>query len=160
LKAQSISNASIMSSQTTSGDQPLVVFHDGACPLCQAEVMMLRHNDTDASIEFIDIHSECFDRESNGVTRDQALRALHGRIGNGRTLQGIDVFAEAYRRAGFSLAHGFMQRRWLRPVFEAGYRFFATNRKTISRLVGPAALKMMRRRYRNTSSRSASQGSG
>ncbi len=121
---------------------------------------MLMHRDTDASIEFIDIHSECFDRASDGVTRDQALRALHGRIGNGRTIQGIDVFAEAYRRAGFSLAHWFMQRRWLRPVLETGYRFFATNRETISRLVGPAALKIMRRRYRKTNSRSASQVTG
>ena len=128
--------------------EPLVLFHDGKCPLCQAEVLLLKHRSKHGQIEFVDVHDTAFDSACEGVSRDRALAVLHGRIGDGPLLRGVDVFTGAYQRAGFHVATRILTQRWLRPFLNTGYRLFAAYRKSISRLVGPLALWLVQRRYR------------
>jgi len=127
--------------------EALVMFHDGSCPLCQAEIVMLKHLSGGTTIRFVDVHDAAFESACGGVTREHALEVLHGRIGDGPLLQGVDVFAEAYQRAGFGSARWILTRRWLRPFLDFGYRFFAAHRSTISRLIGPVTLRLAERRY-------------
>ncbi len=128
-----------------SATEPLVMYHDGACPLCQAEVLMLKHRSNGKSIRFVDVNESNCEAELDGVTRARALEVIHGRIANGPLIQGVDVFAEAYQRAGSRTITWLLTRRWLRPLLDVMYRFFAAHRSTISRLIGPLLLRLAER---------------
>lgn len=130
--------------------QPLVMYHDGACPLCQAEVLFLKNRRRFGELTFVDVSDPDFDPASLGASREHALEVLHGRVGNAAPIKGVDVFVEAYRRTDLSLLSWLLSRKWLRPILNAGYRIFAANRHVISRLLGPTLLALMKRRYRHT----------
>jgi predicted DCC family thiol-disulfide oxidoreductase YuxK len=129
--------------------QPFILFHDGQCPLCQAEVLLLQHRSESGAIKFVDVNTEEFGTASPGVSRARALAVLHGRIGDRPPITGVDAFTEAYKRSDLKFLSWALSRRWLRPILKAAYRVFAANRHVVSRLVGPAVLALMKRRYRH-----------
>lgn len=131
----------------TARDEPLTLYYDGACPLCQSEVTVLRNRSEPGSIEFVDLSSEHFDEDTEGVDRARALEEIHGHIGDGPLLIGVDTFIAAYERADLRFAAWLLRRRWLRPIFDLAYRGFAAHRKTISRLVGRPLLTLAKRKY-------------
>lgn len=140
-----------MTTEPDDGKQkPFVLFHDGSCPLCQAEMLLLRHRSEPGDIEFVDVNAPDFQIACPGISRAQALAELHGRIGDDRPIKGVDAFTEAYKRSDLKLLSWIFSRRWLKPLLNAAYRVFATNRHFVSRLFGPAALALMKRRYRHT----------
>lgn len=124
------------------------MYFDGACPLCQSEVIVLRNRSEPSSIEFVDVSSEHFDEQAEGVDRAAALQMIHGRVGDGPLLKGIDTFAEAYKRANLRVAFWLLGRRWLRPVLDKAYSGFAAHRRTIAGLVGTPLLALVKLRYR------------
>lgn len=123
------------------------MYHDGACPLCQAEVLMLKDRIREESIRFVDVNDANCESELDSATRARALEVIHGRIAEGPMLQGVDVFAEAYQRAGSRTLTWLLTRRWLRPILNVMYRFFAAHRSRISRLIGPFLLSVAKRKY-------------
>ena len=131
----------------TTKTQPLTMYYDGACPLCQSEVTVLSNRSEPGSIEFVDVSSDHFDEDAEGVNRAAALKEIHGRIGDGPLLKGVDTFVEAYKRADLRFASWLLSRRWLRPVLNKAYSGFAAHRKTISRLVGAPLLALARLRH-------------
>lgn len=133
-----------------SEQRPFFLFHDGSCPLCQAEMLLLQHRSEPGDIEFVDVNAPDFQTACPDISRDQALAVLHGRFGDDPPITGVDAFVEAYRRSDLKLLSWTMSRRWLKPLLNAAYRVFATHRHFVSRLVGPAALALMKRRYRHT----------
>lgn len=127
--------------------KPLTMYHDGACPLCQAEVVLLKQRSRRGQIRFVDVRDVAFENESGAPSRERALGVMHGRIGDGKLLQGVDVMAAAYQRTDLSVMSWLLSRPAIRPFLDAAYRIFATHRKTISRVFGPLMLRLARARH-------------
>lgn len=130
--------------------EKLTLFYDGACPLCQAEILFLSGRNQANLLGFVDINSEQFDPQKVGVSCEAALAAMYGQFADGTLIQGVPVFPEAYRRANLPRLAWLFSRRPLQPFLRLAYLFFAKNRHAISSLLGPAALRLVK-------SKSASQ---
>ena len=124
--------------------EKLTLFYDGACPLCQAEILFLSRRNQAGLLDFVDINSERFDSDKIGISCEQALAAMYGQYANGVLIQGVAVFPEAYRRANLPFLAWMFSRKLLQPILQVGYRFFAKNRHVISGLFGPAALSLVK----------------
>ncbi|MDY7538459.1 DUF393 domain-containing protein [Undibacterium sp. RTI2.1] len=130
--------------------QTLTIFYDGACPLCLAEIVLLRSKNQRDLLRFVDIADQHYQSDRYQISCEQAMAQIHGRLeGDGKdtvTLIGVDVFAAAYQRTDLKLLAWIYTRPWLRPILVLSYRFFAKYRHTISRLFGPAMLSWAKKR--------------
>ena len=124
--------------------EKLTLFYDGACPLCQAEILFLSRRNQDGLLDFVDINSERFDPTKIGISCDEALAAMYGQYDSGVLIQGVTVFLEAYRRANLPFLAWIFSRESLQAILQVTYRFFARNRHAISRLFGPTALRLVK----------------
>ena len=48
--------------------EKLTLFYDGACPLCQAEILFLSRRNQAGLLDFVDINSERFDSDKIGIS--------------------------------------------------------------------------------------------
>ena len=126
--------------------QKLTLFYDGACPLCQAEILFLSSRNQANSLDFVDINSERYDPQAVGVSCEQALAAMYGQYADGTLIHGVAVFPEAYHRANLPFLAWIFSRTILRPILKVSYQFFAKNRHAISRIFGPSALRLVKSR--------------
>lgn len=124
--------------------EKLTLFYDGACPLCQAEIIFLSGRNQANLLDFVDINSAQFDPLKVGVSCEAALAAMYGQLAGGKLIQGVSVFPEAYRRANLPRMAWFFSRKPLQPFLKLAYLFFAKNRHAISSLLGPAALRLVK----------------
>jgi predicted DCC family thiol-disulfide oxidoreductase YuxK len=124
----------------------LTLFYDGACPLCQAEILFLSGRNHANLLEFIDINSEKYDPLKVGVSCEQALAAMYGQYADGTLINGPAVFPEAYRRANLPTLAWLFSRKTVQPALQMGYQFFAKNRHAISKVLGPGALWLVKSR--------------
>ena len=124
--------------------EKLTLFYDGACPLCQAEILFLSGRNQENLLDFVDINSERFDPQTVGVSCEAAMSAMYGQFASGKLIQGVSVFPEAYRRANLPRLAWLFTRKPLQPFLRLGYFFFAKNRHAISSLLGPAALRLVK----------------
>lgn len=124
---------------------PLTLFYDGACPLCQAEILYLQSRNQHKLLHFVDIHSNAFQPEQLGVSCQAALEQMVGQIEGQPPIHGVPVFAEAYRRANLPILAWLFSRKTLRPLLNVVYRIFAKNRHVISSALGPFALRLVKR---------------
>ncbi len=131
--------------------EKLTLYYDGACPLCQAEILFLSGRNKANLLEFIDINSDLFDPERVGVTCDAALATMYGQYASGSLIQGVSVFPEAYRRADLPALAWLFSRKALQPILRLGYKFFAKNRHAFSSLLGPTALRFAQRGAKKSS---------
>ncbi len=129
--------------------EKLTLFYDGACPLCQAEILFLTGRNQANLLDFVDINSAQFDPLKVGVSCEAALAAMYGQFASGKLIQGVSVFPEAYRRANLPRMAWLFSRKSLQPLFKLGYLFFAKNRHAISSLLGPAALRLVKAKLRS-----------
>lgn len=113
----------------------LTIFYDAKCPLCNKEMQHLRRLDTDQHIRMIDLHSEQFVAYQPSIDFQQAMAKLHGFDRNGELLLGLDVTYEAWRLVGRGFWFRPIKWRWLRPLLDVGYNFFAKHRGRISKLL-------------------------
>jgi predicted DCC family thiol-disulfide oxidoreductase YuxK len=125
--------------------KPLTLFYDGACPLCQAEIVYLASRNHQGLLYFVDINGPEYDPQSVGVSCEQALARMYGQLEGQAAIHGVPVFAEAYRRANLPLLTWLFSRPLLRPIWNLSYRFFAKYRHTISGLIGPFFLRLAKR---------------
>lgn len=72
----------------------LVVWHDGACPLCRREIAMMRRLDRSEAIEFIDVANAS--ELACPVERSTLLARFHAQE-EGRLLSGAAAFAAMWR---------------------------------------------------------------
>ncbi|UXU92154.1 thiol-disulfide oxidoreductase DCC family protein [Burkholderia sp. S-53] len=114
----------------------LVLYFDGRCPLCVAQMRRLAAWNTRHRLAFVDIAAPGFDPAPLAVDLPALNRELHARLPDGRMLTGVDSILAAYTLVG---------RRWLvwplrvpavRDAFAPLYRRFARNRHAVSRWLG------------------------
>jgi predicted DCC family thiol-disulfide oxidoreductase YuxK len=129
--------------------QKLTLYYDGACPLCQAEILFLSGRNQAGLLDFIDINSDRYDPVKVGVSCEQALAAMYGQYTDGSLIQGAAVFPEAYRRANLPFLSWLFSRKLAQPPLRLGYQIFAKNRHAISRVLGPGALRLVKARSKS-----------
>jgi predicted DCC family thiol-disulfide oxidoreductase YuxK len=111
----------------------LVVWHDGACPLCRREIALMRRLDRHGAIDFIDIvtadHAQC------PVSRADLLARFHA-LEDGQLLSGAAAFAAMWRAIPLLRPLGLLarNRRVLRAL-EWLYLRFLNLRPRLQRLV-------------------------
>lgn len=125
--------------------QRLTMYYDGHCPLCQAEIHFLGNRNSLGLLEFVDVSKPAFDEATHQLSCKLALATMQGRLGDGTQLEGIPVFAEAYKRANLPMLAWLFSRRWLAPLLNTGYYIFAKYRHPISQAVGPFMLRLSKR---------------
>ncbi|MFO0665456.1 MAG: DUF393 domain-containing protein [Polyangiaceae bacterium] len=104
------------------------VFYDGACPLCTREIHMLMRLDRQRRIRFTDIADPAFDPSEVGVTWNDLMERIHGRMTDGTLVTGVEVFRKLYGAVGFGWVVSMTRWPLVSHALEAGYRVFAKNR--------------------------------
>jgi predicted DCC family thiol-disulfide oxidoreductase YuxK len=127
--------------------KPFTLFYDGACPLCQAEIIFLQNRNQAGLLHFIDINSAQYDPQQVGVSCEEALASMYGQVEGEQAINGVGVFGEAYRRANLPLMAWIFTRRWMMPILRPSYRFFAKHRHGISGFFGPPLLRLVNACY-------------
>ncbi|MDN7425607.1 thiol-disulfide oxidoreductase [Burkholderia sp. AU16741] len=114
----------------------LVLYFDGRCPLCVAEVRRLGERDVRHRLAFVDIAEPGFDPAPLGVDLPALNRELHARLPDGRMLTGIDGIAAARALVGRRGFAWLLRVPAMRAVFAPLYRRLARNRYAVSRWLG------------------------
>lgn len=122
----------------------LTMYYDGLCPLCQAEILFLSGRNQAGLLRFVDVNSLQYSAATVGVSCQQALDSMYAQYDDGKLISGVEVFSAAYERADLPKLAWFFSRPSLRPMLTWGYRFFAKNRHTISGVLGPTALRLVK----------------
>ncbi len=115
------------------GHWELCVLFDGECPLCAAEIRMLRSLDRGRGrIHFDDIAAPEFRAERYGTDHASLMARIHAALPDGTLVEGVEVFRRAYAAVG--LGWLVAPTRWplLGPLTDALYRVFARNRLAIT----------------------------
>ena len=112
----------------------LVIFYDGLCPLCTAEMSKLKTLDTAKCLALVDITEDGFSDNYPDIDPREAKKVLHGKL-NGNMLYGLDVTYWAWRLVG--KGNWIAPLRWplIKPLADRCYLFFARHRQPISRFL-------------------------
>ena len=120
---------------------PLTLFFDGACPLCNAEMHLLRRRDRAGLLRFVDVAAPGFVPPA-GAALPAMLAEIHALTADGRWLVGIDTLRATSAAAG---------RRWLaallsvpgtRALWARAYRGFARRRYGLSARFAPLLVRI------------------
>ena len=117
----------------------LTFLYDGACPLCIRETNFLKKKDTKKVINFVDISVNYIPENFKNISYQQAMANLHGILGNGKIIFGVDVLAYSYELVGL----GWIYLPTKIPIFSnfirllykywARYRLRITGRKNLEK---------------------------
>ncbi|MES2698684.1 MAG: DUF393 domain-containing protein [Pseudomonadota bacterium] len=83
-----------MTKASSKAPDRLVVWHDGACPLCRREIALLRKLDRRGAIDFIDLTQA--DDASCPLSRQDLLARFHA-LEDGQLRSGAAAFAAVWR---------------------------------------------------------------
>jgi predicted DCC family thiol-disulfide oxidoreductase YuxK len=131
--------------------QSLSIYYDGECPLCLAEIHFLKSRNSLGLLEFVDVAAPQFDEAVHQLSCKLALATMQGRLADGTQLEGIPVFAEAYKRVNLPKLAWVFSRAWLAPLLNLAYSVFAKYRHSISKTIGPMMLRLSKRLSPKTS---------
>jgi predicted DCC family thiol-disulfide oxidoreductase YuxK len=105
------------------------VFFDGECPLCVREIAFLRRLDAPAKrIRFTDIQAPGFDAAAMGISYVALMRRIHGRLPDGRIIDGVEVFRQLYGAVGFRRLVAFTRWPGVAGTLDLAYTLFAKHR--------------------------------
>jgi predicted DCC family thiol-disulfide oxidoreductase YuxK len=104
------------------------IFFDGDCPLCTREVALLRRFDRQSRIRFTDIAAPEFDASRLGLTQAILMDSIHGRLPDGRLIEGVEVFRRAYQAIGLGPLVMLTRLPGIRQLLDLAYRAFAKRR--------------------------------
>jgi predicted DCC family thiol-disulfide oxidoreductase YuxK len=113
------------------------VFFDGACPLCMREIRMLRRRDRRDRIQFTDIAAPGFDPAAYGKDLGAFMARIHGRLPDGRWIEGVEVFRQLYAAIGFGWLVAVTRVPGLSHLLRAGYHLFAKHRLRLTGRCAP-----------------------
>ena len=78
----------------------LTFLYDGGCPLCLRETNFLKKKDKKNFINFVDISKNYIPENFENISYKQAMATLHGILGSGEIIFGVDVLAYSYELVG------------------------------------------------------------
>ncbi|QEG02363.1 hypothetical protein Mal15_64500 [Stieleria maiorica] len=109
-------------------DWQVEVFYDGECPLCLREIKLLRRLDRKHRIRFTDIADPSFSSASYGMTTNDFMDEIQGRLPSGEWITGVEVFRRLYAAVGLKPIVSLTRLPGISHGLEFGYRVFAKNR--------------------------------
>lgn len=86
-----------MSKTDSAGTDSLVVFYDGACPVCRREIGVYRDLMPMQPVDFCDVSQSSSPLPAE-LTREQALARFHVRHADGRVESGARAFIALWER--------------------------------------------------------------
>lgn len=104
------------------------VFYDGDCPLCRREIGMLRRRDRRQRIRFTNIAASEFRASDFGVSWDDLMSGIHGRLPDGTWIRGVEVFRKLYAAIGWTPVVWISRLPIIAGLLDRAYRLFARNR--------------------------------
>ncbi|ADE84837.1 thiol-disulfide oxidoreductase DCC family protein [Rhodobacter capsulatus] len=109
----------------------VTVWFDGACPLCQREIALMRRLDRRGAIRFVDLR---LPDATCPIDRAALLARFHAEE-NGRLLSGAAAFGAMWRAIPLLRPFGLLA-GWppLAPAFEVAYRRFLHLRPRLQKL--------------------------
>jgi predicted DCC family thiol-disulfide oxidoreductase YuxK len=123
----------------------LTIYYDGHCPLCLAEIHVLKHHNQKKLLHFVSLQE--IDPNVDDINCELALKIIHARVGDGEIIVGPDVFFEAYKRSDLRIINYVFSFAFFRLVYAKFYLFFAKHRQRISRMIGHPMLTFVKKKY-------------
>lgn len=123
----------------------LTIFYDGKCPLCLAEIHVLKNNNHRQLLTFVDLHDAYAVNQQ--VNCALAMEIIHAKLGDDTIITGASVFAEAYKRADVKVMKWLFSFALFETIYSVFYMKFARYRHHISKWIGPSLLRLANRRY-------------
>jgi predicted DCC family thiol-disulfide oxidoreductase YuxK len=115
------------------------VFFDGDCPLCKREMGLMQRLDKKRQVRFTDIAAAEFQADQYGLTFDDFMAEIRGRLPDGTMIQGVEVFRQLYKALGWGWLSSLSRLPGISHGLDFGYRIFARNRlKLTGRCAGGA----------------------
>lgn len=104
------------------------VFFDGDCPLCSREINFLKRLDKQEKIVFTNIAEKDFEASNYGLTFDDFMAEIRGRLPDGTMISGVEVFRRLYGAVGLKWTIAITRLPIISSVLDFGYKVFAKNR--------------------------------
>lgn len=123
----------------------LVIYYDGECPLCLAEIHLLKHHNQKKLLDFVSLQE--MSSSTNDINCELAFKTIHARLGDKKIIVGPEVFFEAYKRSDLILINYLFSFKLFRFFYAKFYPAFAKYRHNISAVLGPFMLNMVKRKY-------------
>ena len=112
----------------------LIVYFDGACPLCATEIAYYLRQDTARAVRFLDASQDGIVLGSD-LSKRQAMARFHVRTSDGSLVSGAAAFVELWRALPrWSWAARLARGRRTMAMLEIGYRSFLHIRPGLSKL--------------------------
>ena len=106
----------------------LTFLYDGDCPLCLRETNFLKRKDKKKFINFVDISKNYFPQNFNNISYKQAMNNLHGILGSGEIIVGVDVLACSYELVGLGWIYFPTKLPIISTFIRFLYKYWATYR--------------------------------
>ena len=107
---------------------PLTVFFDGARPICDREIALMRRLDRRRLLVFSDFSRPDYDPTSIDLSPTELGRIIHARWGDGTVITGVDVFRAMWEAVGLGFLARLSRLSLIEPLVVKGYGWFARNR--------------------------------
>jgi predicted DCC family thiol-disulfide oxidoreductase YuxK len=107
---------------------PLTVFFDGAYPICDREIALMRKLDRRRRLVFCDFSRPDYDATSINISQADLGRIIHARWGNGSVITGVDVFRAMWETVGLGFLARLSRLSLVEPLVLDAYAWFARNR--------------------------------
>jgi|GEM_PF-83704 len=121
-------DSSVLNRRVLPFGRDVEVFYDQSCPLCRREIELLRRQDRLKRIQFTPLNAPDLHPETFGLSHDQLMAEIHGRLPDGTIIRGVDVFRHLYTAIGFGWLMPMTRVPGIRQVLDWGYHLFARNR--------------------------------
>ena len=118
------------SNDSLKNDWKFKLLYDGECPFCKREIAWMAKHDKKGNLAFEDITAPNFDPTRYGLTRKKVMGVIHGVFYDGRIIEKVAVFIEAYRLLGL----GWLVAPLSWPLI--AYELFARYRVPLGNLFG------------------------
>jgi predicted DCC family thiol-disulfide oxidoreductase YuxK len=110
------------------------IYYDGLCIACSTEINHYRKQTGANKFEFVDITQADFKAEDHGIDPFLAHKVMHVRDTDGVLRQGVDAFRAIWKELPrYQFLHRLSDRKSVRSILEAGYKFFVVIRPYLPR---------------------------
>lgn len=122
-------NDSTLFSAPGNGEETIIVFYDGGCPLCRREINHYMKLASNQIIHWVDISRDDSRLSEFNLSADEAMRRFHvvGQMGN--VAHGTAAFLIMWQALpGYRHLANIIRFLHLTPLLELGYEWFAKRR--------------------------------
>ena len=131
---------------------PLTVFFDGACPICDREIVLMKRLDRHRRLEFCDFSAQEYDAASSGFAAADLGAVIHARWADGSVITGVEVFRAMWEAVGLGFLARLSRLSLVEPLVLKAYAWFARNRMRLTgrshACVGDACRSALSSRHR------------